>query len=94
MLRRHDRDRLLGHVDAELEQPRVDGREMLLHEFGRLVADVEMDVIEAEPLDLMVDRAGDDVARRELGARVEIGHEAVAGAGQSSAARPRRAPPR
>ena len=54
---------------------------MALHEIGLAVADVEMDVIEAEPLDLMVDGAGDDVARRELGALVEIGHEAVAGFG-------------
>jgi hypothetical protein len=35
--------------------------------------DVEVDVIEAEPLDLMVDGAGDDVARRKLGALVERG---------------------
>ena len=41
-------------------------------EVRRHVADVEMDVIEAEPLDLMIDRAGDDVARRELGASVEV----------------------
>ena len=39
-----------------------------------------MDVIEAEPLDLMVDRAGDDVARRKLGALVESRHEARAAA--------------
>ena len=32
-------------------------------------------------LDLVVDRAGDDVARRELGALVVIGHEAMAGDG-------------
>ena len=32
-----------------------------------------MDVIEPEPLDLMIDRARDDVARREFGAIVEIG---------------------
>ena len=44
----------------------------LADEIRVAVADVEMDVIEAEPLDLMVDRAGDDVARRQLGARVEI----------------------
>ena len=40
-----------------------------------------MDVIEAEPLDLMVDRPGDDVARGQLGPLVELGHEAVAGLG-------------
>ncbi len=39
---------------------------------GVAVRDVEVDVVEAEPLDLMVDRAGDDVARRKLGALVEL----------------------
>src|SRR3954468_13026598 len=39
-----------------------------------------MDVIEAEALDLMVDRPGDDIARREFGALVELGHESLAGA--------------
>src|SRR3546814_15793824 len=34
--------------------------------------------IKAEALDLMVDRAGDDVARRKLSPRIEIGHEATA----------------
>ena len=48
-----------------------------LHELGLAVADVEVDVIEAVALDLMVDRAGHDVARRELGALVVIGHEAM-----------------
>ena len=77
MLGRHDRDRLLRDVDAEAEQLVVDVREMALHEVRAAVADVEMDVVEAEPLDLVVDRAGDDVARRELGALVELGHEAL-----------------
>ena len=94
MLRRDDRDRLLRDVDAEAEQLLVDVGEVARHEVRVAVADVEMDVIEAEPLDLMVDRAGDDVARRELGALVEVGHEAVAGLRDASAARPRRAPPR
>jgi hypothetical protein len=61
------------------EQALVDVREMLDHELRVAVADVEVDVVEAEPLDLMVDRAGDHVARRELGALVEVRHEAVAG---------------
>ena len=73
MLRRDDRDRLLGDVDAEAEQLLVDVREVLAHEVRVAVADVEVDVVEAEPLDLMVDRAGDDVARRQLGALVEVG---------------------
>ena len=81
MLRRDDRDRLLRDVDAEPEQPLVDVGEMRLHEVGVAVADVEVDVIEAVALDLAVDGARDDVARRKLGALVVIGHEAVAGLG-------------
>ena len=38
----------------------------LAHEFGRLVAYVEMDVIEPEALDLVVIGACDDVARRQF----------------------------
>ena len=79
MLRGHHRDRLPRDVDAELQQPRMDRREMLLHELRRLVADVEVDIVEAEPLDLMVDRARHDVARRKFRALVEAGHEAFAG---------------
>ena len=52
---------------------------MLAHELRLAVRDVEVDVIEAVALDLMVDGAGDDVARRQLGALVEVGHEALAG---------------
>jgi hypothetical protein len=44
---------------------------MALHEFRRLVADVEVDVIEAEALDLVVDRARHDVARGQFAALVE-----------------------
>ena len=48
---------------------------------GLAVADVEVDIVEPVALDLAVDRAGDNVARRKLGALVIIGHEAVAGLG-------------
>ena len=41
------------------------------HELRLAVRDVEVDVIEAVALDLMVDGAGDDVARRKLGALVD-----------------------
>ena len=80
MLRGHHRDRLRRHVDAEAEQLFVDVGEVALHELRRLVADVEMDVIEAVALDLGIDRARHDVARRQLHAlRVIVGHEALAG---------------
>ena len=53
----------------------------VLHEFGVAVADVEVDIVQAVALDLMVDRPGHDVARRELAALVIVGHEAMAGFG-------------
>src|SRR5690606_12940791 len=80
MLGRNDGDRLLRNVDIKVQQSRMDGREVMLHEFRRLVADVEMDIVEAEPLDFMVDGAGDDIARRKFGARIEAGHEPLAAA--------------
>ena len=47
---RHDGDRLLGDVDPKLQQPRMDSREVLAHEVRVAVADVEMDIVEAEAL--------------------------------------------
>ena len=80
MLRRNDRDRLLGDVDPEADELFVDVRKMFADEFGLAVRYVEMDIVEAKPLDLMVDCAGDDIARRKLGALVETRHETLAGA--------------
>ena len=76
--RRHHRDRLLRHVDAELEAPRVDVGEVRVDEVRALVGDVEIDAIDAALLDLEVDGARHDVARGELGARVVARHEALA----------------
>ena len=53
---------------------------MPAHEFGRHMADVEVDIVEAQPLDFMVDRARDDITRGKLFARVETRHEARAAA--------------
>ncbi len=78
MLRRDDRDRLLGDVDVEIEQPGINGREMMPHEFRRPVADVEMDIVQPQALDFMVDGACHDVTRGEFRARVETRHEAFA----------------
>ena len=44
---------------------------------GRLVRDVEIDAVQAAFFHLEVDGAGDDVARRQFGARVVLRHEAV-----------------
>ena len=76
--RRHDGDRLRRAVDAQLEQAGVDHREVVDDELRAEVRHVEPDVAEAEPLDLGVDRAGDDVARRELHPLVVARHEARA----------------
>ena len=78
MLRRHDRDRLLGDVDPEPEQLLVDVGEVRLYEILVAVRDVEVDVIEPQALNLMIDGPGDDVARRKLGALIELRHEALA----------------
>src|SRR3546814_7936174 len=81
MLRRLHRDRLLLHVDSERQQLFIDVRKMSRDEVGVLMADVEVDIVEPRPLDLVVVRARDDVARREFGACVIIGHVAAAGNG-------------
>ena len=53
---------------------------------GRLVRDVEIDVVEAALLHLEVDRARDDVARRKLGALVVPGMKRAPSGSFSSAA--------
>src|SRR6185295_19932635 len=71
---------LRRNIDAEPEQFLVDVGEMPADELGLAVRNIEVDVVEPETLDLMVDRPGHDVARRKLGALVELGHEALAAA--------------
>ena len=80
MLCGDDRDRLAGHVDAQAEQPLVDIGEMAADELRVLVADIEVHVIEPEALDLVVDGAGDDIARGQFLTWVEARHEALAAA--------------
>ena len=76
--RRDDRDGVAGDVDAQFGAARQDVREVLPQEFRRLVRDVEVHAIQAALLHLEVDGAGDDVARREFGARIVFRHEARA----------------
>ena len=68
--RRHDGDGLLRDVDAPAQALLVDVREALPDERGLLVGDVEEHVVRAGLLHLEVDRARDDVARREIAARI------------------------
>ena len=65
MRRRHDRDRLLGDVDAVAQAGLVDVRETVDDEPRRLVRDVQQHVIGAALLHLAVNGAGHDVARRQ-----------------------------
>ena len=84
--RRHHRDRLARDVDAEFQAACVDVGEMLLEEGGRLVRDVEIDAVQAAFFHFEVDGARHDVARRQFGARVVLGHEAGAVGQQQDAA--------
>jgi hypothetical protein len=73
--RRDNRDGLLRDVNAELATACKDGRKVFLEECGRLMADVEINAVDATFLDLEVNRARDDVARRQLSALVMVRHE-------------------
>ena len=57
---------------------RQDVGEMLAQEFGTLVRDVQVHAVQAVFLHLVVDGAGNDVAWRQFGTRIVVGHEAVA----------------
>ncbi|MNO74037.1 hypothetical protein D3C76_650220 [compost metagenome] len=69
---------LLGDVDADRKAALVDGREVLDDEIRRLVADIQIHAVGAEPLHLVVDGAGDYVPRRQFGPLVEVRHKAAA----------------
>ena len=88
--RRNHRDRLFGDVDGKFEAAFVHRREVRLDEVFGLVADVQIDAVDTQALHLMVDGAGDDVPRCQLGAWVEALHEAFA-IGQLQVAHLRRA---
>ena len=83
----------LRDVDAEAQAALVDGREARRGRSRRSRwRDVEETRLGAVRLHLVVDRAGDDVARRELGARVVARHErARRRAGAARAPSPRSA---
>ncbi len=86
MGRRHHGNGLPGDVDVEVQATAVDGREVALHEFSRLVADVQIHAVDAQALDFVVDGPRHDVARRQFAARVEILHEGRAVLQQQMAA--------
>ena len=76
--RGHDGDVLLRDVNADGEALGVDVGEVMLGLLGVLVGDVEADVVEGVNLHLVVDGAGDDVARSERESFVVLLHEFLA----------------
>src|SRR3546814_3086779 len=83
MCGRHDWNRLIADVESERQAVRVNTRKVVLDEVRRLVRDVEIHMTQTQAFHLEVDRTGDDVARREFGARIETRHEAIAGGARS-----------
>src|SRR5438876_6215429 len=78
MRRRHNRNWLLRHVDPETQAGLVNVWEPLPQKFDWLVRDIEKRARCAGACDLSIDRARDDVPRRQRTARVVAFHEIFA----------------
>ena len=78
MRRRYDRNRLLRHIDPELQTCLVNVREPLPNEFGRFVRDIQKHAFCAGALDLRVNRARYDIARSEGATRIVSFHKIFA----------------
>ena len=76
--RRHHRNRLPAHVDAEFQAARQNGRKAGAEERRGQMAHVQVDAVRAQALHFMVDGARHDVAGSQLAAFVEALHEAAA----------------
>src|SRR5690625_4746094 len=74
---RHNRQRLLCHVEAEFQTTLINSGKVALDEICRAMAEVQQDIIGAQALHLMIDSPGDNVAWRKLGAWIEVRHEAI-----------------
>ncbi|CAI8828920.1 hypothetical protein EMIT0P291_10693 [Pseudomonas sp. IT-P291] len=74
---RDHRNRLPGDVDGKFQAAFVHRREVRLDESFGLVADVQIDAIDAQALHFMVDGPGDDVPWRQLCPWIEALHEAL-----------------
>ena len=78
MRSRDDRDGLAGDVDGKAEAALIHRRDVGFDECFGLMADVQVDAINAQALHLMVNGAGDDIARRQFTARIKAVHESLA----------------
>ena len=76
--RRHHGNRLARDIDAQCQAAFINGREMLAHEGGWLVRNIQIHAIQAAFFHFKVDGARHDVTRRQLGAHIVLGHEARA----------------
>src|SRR5439155_10909533 len=72
-----NRDQVGGDVEAEPAADSVDTWKAPPHQGGVEVAQVEVNVRVAGGLHAADDGLGDDVARRQLGARIDVEHEAL-----------------
>src|SRR5580704_16315986 len=71
----HDGNWYASKVKAKAQASVEDIGKATAYEIGRPMADVEQHVIQPVALHLGIDRAGDDVARRELGVGMVALHE-------------------
>src|SRR5690554_3607573 len=81
MLCRDNGDRLFGHINAQAKQLVVDVGEMSLNKCRVAVGYVEMDIVKAKALNLVVDSAGDNIARGQFHAfGIKALHESLSAA--------------
>ena len=78
MSRWYDRNRLFGHVDAQIHQGLKDVREPVFQPSARFCCDVEKDALGAGFFDFPVDGSGHDIAGGEVFAPVIFVHERLA----------------
>src|SRR5437773_5493298 len=80
MRRRHDRNRLLAHVDPKLQTGFKNVRKTFTQERLGLVRDIQIDALRTAALDLGVDRPRHHITRSERAARMISLHEIFASA--------------
>ena len=74
----YHRDGLAGDVDPQFQAPGMDGGKVLDDEVRGPMGDVQIEALGTQALHLVVDGAGDDVARGQLGALVKAVHKTLA----------------
>src|SRR5690606_24168500 len=71
-------NRLFGNVDPELQTTRFYRGEMLANKLWRLMADIQINTLTTQTLDLMVDSARHNIARGKFRTLIKAGHKAFA----------------